>query len=82
MAAKKPSKADCRGCRDELYNERDFGMNRTPSGAFECWSLKAAVLVSARDVPLSALPPHDRIAPTTRPNCYRAPGFVRMPVKP
>lgn len=75
----KPSISDCHGCRDDVYNRQSFGANVTPEGP-RCWSLEKARFVSARDIPLSMRPPFDRVAPTTRPNCYRAPGFVRMPV--
>jgi hypothetical protein len=65
----KPTKSDCVGCRDDVYN-------RGCGGATECWSLKSATFVDLILVPLDEMPPH-RQKPQKRPSCYRKPGYAR-----
>lgn len=72
--SRKPTRSDCRGCRDDFYN------GNNPLGVTECWNLKGAKFVSKRDIPTNLCPPYDHIKPTKRPDCYRANGYVRMKV--
>lgn len=67
----------CVGCRDNFYNMNNMGANMD-TGRPECWMLDSAVLVSARDIPTDLRPPYNHIAPTDRPNCYKAKGYVRV----
>jgi hypothetical protein len=77
MGAKKVTVRDCAGCRDDFYNRNRMGANES-SGEPRCWSLTSAVFELKRDVPIDLPPPYNHIKPTRRPNCYRAPRYVRM----
>lgn len=59
----------CVGCRENFYN----GDN--PFGIVECWSLKDAVLISRKEVPVDQRPPWTQ-GPVMKPSCYRRKGYV------
>ena len=67
----------CSGCENDFYNRNDMGMNME-SGKPQCWSLKDATLVKARDVPTQMRPPYLTLPMVSRPNCYKAKGYVRV----
>jgi hypothetical protein len=71
IARRKPTKADCVGCRDDFYNQP----GNSTDGV--CWSLASATIVLRRQVPIMERPPH-RQTPKPVPSCYRRPGFVYM----
>lgn len=61
----------CQGCENNFYNgNNDKGIN-------ECWSLKDAVLISQKMIPVNEVPPHTG-KPKLFPKCYHASGFVMM----
>lgn len=70
-------KSDCVGCRDDFYNHNRMGLNETPDGP-QCWMFAKATMVRAKDVHRDLPPPYNHIPLTSRPSCYRAPGFVRV----
>lgn len=67
----KPTKQDCGGCYNDVYNHGC-------GGAKECWSFEDAQMVKKLDVPISMPPPFTRLKPTTRPSCYKAQGYARV----
>lgn len=73
----KPTSKDCAGCRDDFYNHNRMGLNES-SGQPECWNLKTAKMVEARDVPINMPPPYEALPMVRRPNCYKASGYVRV----
>lgn len=64
------TKKHCVGCRDNYYNH--------PPGGTGCWSLPDAKMVDALDIPVSMRPPYNDLPLVSRPNCYRAQGYVRV----
>jgi len=67
----KVTKKDCQGCRDNFYN----GNNNL--GVSECWMFKSATMEKKLDVPTDLRPPY-KMSPVSRPNCYKAKGYVRV----
>jgi hypothetical protein len=76
--ANKSTKADCRGCHNDVYNHSDFGMNKRPDGTFQCWQLESATLVKARDVHVDMPPPYLHLQEVARPSCYKAERMCRV----
>lgn len=68
---RKPTKADCNGCYDDVYNHGC-------GGAVECFMFAKATMEKARDVPVDLPPPYLRIKETVRPSCYHAQRYVRV----
>jgi hypothetical protein len=64
----KPTKSDCVGCYNNVYNQGC-------GGATECWSLKDATFISLILVPLDEMPPHQQ-KPQKHPNCYHKSGYA------
>ena len=67
----KPTKQDCRGCYNDVYNHGC-------GGAQECWSFKDTTMVKRLDVPVHMRPPYTSLKPMSRPSCYKAQGYVRV----
>lgn len=68
----RPTKQDCRGCRDNFYNgNNDLGVK-------ECWMFKDATMANKLDIPIHMSPPYLGLKPTSRPSCYKAQGYVRV----
>lgn len=72
------TKKQCIGCKDNIYNYQDFGMNKTEDGDFRCWSATSAILVKAHDIPINQPPPYLGMLLVERPNCYKAKGYCRV----
>ena len=65
----KMSKANCVGCRDNLYNgNNDVGVK-------ECWNFKDAKIEKRKRVPLDQRPPWTQEAELL-PSCYAQKGYV------
>ena len=67
----KPTKRDCDGCYNDVYNHGC-------GGATECWSFKDATMVKKLDIPVDLGPPYKHLKPTSRPSCYKAQRYVRV----
>jgi hypothetical protein len=80
VSARKPTKSDCSGCRDDFYNHGGNGAGG------ECWSFKDATMEKARFVHINTMPDDKgsfgRVKPQLKPSCYRVEQFVRIEVKP
>lgn len=74
--ARKATKSDCAGCRDDYYNH---GGNSTTG---QCWGLETATMKKVRLIPIDMYPPFERVKPVCKPSCYRKPGCVRQELKP
>lgn len=74
---KKPTVADCEGCRDDFYNYNNMSLNMK-DGKPRCWSLDDATFVKARDVPVDMRPPYLNIPITRRPSCFRQQRYTRV----
>lgn len=77
MSARKVTRADCSGCRDNFYNHNNMGLN-VVDGKPRCWSLADATMVRAMDIHIDQRPPYKGIPLTSRPSCYKRPRFVRV----
>jgi hypothetical protein len=72
-------KTECTGCRDDVYNHQDFGMNvDAATGEKSCWMRAEATMVTARDIPIDMRPPYLGLREKRRPNCWRGAGVVRV----
>lgn len=71
------TKADCTGCRNDIYNHGDFGLNMR-DGEPRCSHLQSAVTARQVLVHINETPPW-RKAAMELPVCYRKAQFVTLP---
>lgn len=64
----------CSGCRNNVYNQEDFGGNMV-GGKPRCWQLEDAKLIKRKRVPVDQRPPWTQLAEML-PSCYSAPGYM------
>lgn len=76
----KAKRTDCSGCHNDFYNRNRMGLNEPdgPTGQPQCWNLKSAEMVKAKDVPVHMPPPYKSLPMIARPSCYKARGYVRV----
>lgn len=67
----------CIGCKDNIYNYQDFGMNMV-NGKPKCWCLEDAKLEKRYDIPTMMSPPYKNFPLTSRPSCYKRKGYSRV----
>ena len=75
--SKKPTRADCEGCRNDFYNHNNMGLNMV-DGKPQCWSLNDATMVRAMDIHIDQRPPYKGERLVSRPDCYKRQCFVRV----
>lgn len=71
MSRRKPTKKDCRGCYNDVYNHGC-------GGAEECWLLKSATLEKRLLIPVDLMPPYNRKAIQLVPSCYKNQRYVTV----
>ena len=68
---------NCRGCRDDFYNQNDCGLNMTPDGP-RCWMLADAVFTKNVEVHVDERPPWTG-TPARRLACFKRDRHVYVP---